>query len=61
VYSIHGLDYVSHHDVLPYASSERLPIVHDLFDKFLVCNPAETKGKRSAESKSRNLFDIYCD
>ena len=41
VYSIHGLDYVSHNDVIPYTSSEKPPIIHDLFDKFLVHDPAD--------------------
>jgi polymerase delta-interacting protein 2 len=36
VYSIHGLDYVSQNDVLPYTSTEKVPIIHDLFDKFLM-------------------------
>jgi polymerase delta-interacting protein 2 len=39
VYSIHGLDYVSHNDVLPYTSTEKTPIIHDLFDKFLMFDP----------------------
>lgn len=51
VYSIHGLDYVSHNDILPYRSTERVPIVHDLFDKFLVQNSAETNGKKSSMEK----------
>ena len=38
VYSIHGLDYVSHNDVLPYLSTEKHPIIHDLFEKFLMFN-----------------------
>ena len=36
VYSINGLDYVSHSDVLPYTSTEKTSIYHDLFDKFLI-------------------------
>jgi polymerase delta-interacting protein 2 len=36
LYSITGLDYVSQYDIVPYRSSERHPIVHELFDKFLV-------------------------
>lgn len=43
VFSIHGLDYVSHHDVLPYTSTEKLPIVHDLFDKFLMRDPDDVE------------------
>nr|CAG4645575.1 EOG090X07J3 [Lynceus sp. MCZ IZ 141354] len=36
LYAIPGLDYVAHEDVLPYATTEKHPIEHDLFDKFLV-------------------------
>ena len=39
VYSIHGLDYVAHSDVLPYSSTEKTPIIHDLFEKFLMQDP----------------------
>lgn len=55
VYSIHGLDYVSHNDILPYRSTERVPIVHDLFDKFLVQNSAETNGKKSSMESELNF------
>lgn len=47
VYSIQGLDYVSHHDVLPYTSSEKVPIVHDLFDKFLMRDPEDAEMTKS--------------
>lgn len=46
VYSIQGLDYVSHHDVLPYTSTEKTPIVHDLFDKFLMREPEDAEMKK---------------
>lgn len=36
LYAIPGLDYVSHKDVLPYLSTERIPIYHELFEKFLM-------------------------
>jgi polymerase delta-interacting protein 2 len=35
VYTINGLDYVSQNDVLPYTSTEKIHIIHELFDKFL--------------------------
>jgi len=35
LYTIPGIDYVSHDDIIPYASTEDAPIRHDLFDKFL--------------------------
>ncbi|CAF0815360.1 unnamed protein product [Brachionus calyciflorus] len=50
VYSIHGLDYVSHNDVLPYSSSEKNPIVHDLFEKFLMYDPDTKPGFVARES-----------
>ncbi|CAF0811101.1 unnamed protein product [Didymodactylos carnosus] len=39
LYAIPGLDYVAHEDVLPYTSTERTPIIHELFDKFLMHDP----------------------
>ncbi|XP_064612065.1 polymerase delta-interacting protein 2-like [Liolophura sinensis] len=42
LYAIPGLDYVSHEDILPYASTERHPIHHELFDKFLLHDPGST-------------------
>lgn len=35
MYSIPGLDYVAHEDVLPYRSTEKQPIQNHLFEKFL--------------------------
>lgn len=39
LYAIPGLDYVAHDDIMPYTSVERVPLQHELFDKFLVHNP----------------------
>ncbi|CAH1233806.1 POLDIP2 [Branchiostoma lanceolatum] len=39
LYAIPGLDYVSHEDVLPYTSSDKQPIQHELFDRFLTAQP----------------------
>ncbi|KAH7958297.1 hypothetical protein HPB49_000637 [Dermacentor silvarum] len=39
LYAIPGLDYVAHEDILPYTSTEKQPLHHELFDKFLVCEP----------------------
>ncbi|CAG9104161.1 unnamed protein product [Plutella xylostella] len=39
LYAIPGLDYVAHDDIIPYASAERAPLQHELFDKFLMHNP----------------------
>ena len=37
-----GLDYVSHEDILPYNSAEQVPIQHELFERFLMFNPAKS-------------------
>lgn len=39
LYAIPGLDYVAHEDIIPYASAEKSPLQHELFDKFLAHNP----------------------
>lgn len=36
-----GLDYVSHEDILPYYSTEQIPIQHELFERFLMYNPTK--------------------
>ncbi|RZF41202.1 hypothetical protein LSTR_LSTR011583 [Laodelphax striatellus] len=36
LYAIPGLDYVAHEDILPYTTTEKQPLQHELFDKFLV-------------------------
>ncbi|UJR30733.1 hypothetical protein I4U23_018253 [Adineta vaga] len=41
LYAIPGFDYVAHDDVIPYTSTERTPIEHELFHKFLMYD-AET-------------------
>ncbi|TMW52367.1 hypothetical protein DOY81_002534 [Sarcophaga bullata] len=39
LYAIPGLDYVSHDDIMPYSSTEKNPLHHELFDKFLAYVP----------------------
>lgn len=39
LYAIPGLDYVAHEDIMPYSSSEKSPLQHELFDKFLTHAP----------------------
>uniref|UniRef100_A0A8C5E2X6 Polymerase delta-interacting protein 2 n=1 Tax=Gouania willdenowi TaxID=441366 RepID=A0A8C5E2X6_GOUWI len=41
LYAIPGLDYVSHEDILPYNSTEQIPIQHELFERFLMFNPSK--------------------
>lgn len=42
LYAIPGLDYVSHEDILPYNSTEQVPIQHELFERFLQFNLEKT-------------------
>lgn len=42
IYAIPGLDYVSHEDIIPYTSSEKVPIKHELFEKFLRHSPRDS-------------------
>lgn len=39
LYAIPGLDYVAHEDILPYTTTEKQPLQHELFDKFLTYCP----------------------
>lgn len=47
--SVPGLDYVSHEDILPYTSTDQVPIQHELFERFLLYD--QTKGSLSAKGK----------
>jgi len=43
--TLNGIDYVSHEDILPYASKETDPIDHELFPKFIeAVPPAKIEG-----------------
>lgn len=50
LYAIPGLDYVAHEDVIPYTSTEKTPIEHELFDKFLLHDPDSTPNFISREN-----------
>ncbi|XP_067113093.1 polymerase delta-interacting protein 2-like isoform X1 [Osmerus mordax] len=41
LYAIPGLDYVSHEDILPYNSTDQVPIQHELFDRFLTSDASK--------------------
>ncbi|XP_035382949.1 polymerase delta-interacting protein 2-like isoform X2 [Electrophorus electricus] len=41
LYAIPGLDYVSHEDILPYNSTDQVPIQHELFERFLMFDPSK--------------------
>lgn len=45
-----GLDYVSHEDILPYNSTEQVPIQHELFERFLMYNPTKCTNPSSIET-----------
>ena len=49
-----GLDYVSHEDILPYNSTEQAPIQHELFERFLMYNPAKCKHAYNVSSPAFN-------
>ncbi|XP_053375431.1 polymerase delta-interacting protein 2-like [Mercenaria mercenaria] len=47
IYSIRGIDYVAHQDIMPYTVTEDAkPIQHELFDKFLTPVPDSDKSTR---------------
>ena len=55
-YTIPGIDYISHEDVLPYEHSESIrdPIQHNLFQKFL-----EKKNDRSTTDLEFDCLSAY--
>nr|CAG4647959.1 EOG090X07J3 [Moina brachiata] len=50
LYAIPGLDYVAHEDVLPYRTSEHHPLMHELFDKFLMPDPEKDPPYEARET-----------
>lgn len=56
LYSIPGLDYVGHEDVLPYKTTQKQPIHNHLFDKFLLASDT-TSGTYSARDTLREWQD----
>ncbi|PIK42713.1 putative polymerase delta-interacting protein 2-like [Apostichopus japonicus] len=59
LYAIPGLDYVAHEDVLPYTTTEKQPLQHELFDKFLEHNPGQASKlliRVNLESCCRSAF-----
>lgn len=56
VYSIKGLDYVAHEDILPYTSHEEQPIQHELHKKLFKYNPDENG---SLKYKPSDLLDSW--
>jgi polymerase delta-interacting protein 2 len=56
LYSIPGLDYVGHEDVLPYKTTQKQPIHNHLFDKFLTLSDT-TPGTYAARDTLREWQD----
>lgn len=54
-----GLDYVSHEDILPYNSAEQVPIQHELFERFLLYNPAKCKHNSAPPPPASTLQLIF--
>lgn len=57
--SVPGLDYVSHEDILPYTSTDQVPIQHELFERFLLYD--QTKGNLSQEDKLERDSSFFED
>lgn len=54
-----GLDYVSHEDILPYTSTDQVPIQHELFERFLLYD--QTKGNLSQKEKLEREDPFFKD
>ena len=52
LYALPGLDYVAHDDILPYSTSDKSPIQHELFDKFLACKDGENSEESVFEAQT---------
>uniref|UniRef100_A0A2K5BVA7 ApaG domain-containing protein n=1 Tax=Aotus nancymaae TaxID=37293 RepID=A0A2K5BVA7_AOTNA len=57
LYAIPGLDYVSHEDILPYTSTDLVPIQHELFERFLLYD--QTKAPRSVARETLRRCDVH--
>lgn len=55
LYAIPGLDYVSHEDIFPYTTTEKRPLVHELFDRFLIA----TGDGSATQFKSRETLRAW--
>lgn len=56
LYVIPGLDYVSQSDILPFNTNQKSPIMHELFDRFLVYDP-----EKQPCFKSRDTLQAWQD
>jgi polymerase delta-interacting protein 2 len=60
LYSIPGLDYVSHDDVLPYHATGQEPFKHELFNQFLEPNSTE-EGSFTPSANLQQWRDKNCN
>merc|ERR1712106_1052830 len=64
LYTIPGLDYVAHEDILPYTTTDTNPLQHELFDKFLTYKEGEDPcfvaqdALRNWEEKNHNWLEL---
>ena len=52
-----GLDYVAHEDIMPYSTSDKSPIQHELFDKFLQLRETEEPLPQAAGEGSTDSIE----
>lgn len=62
LYAIPGLDYVAQEDILPYTATEKQPLQHELFDKFLMYYPNKgiSKYLLHYEYQELHVVSIQC-
>ena len=59
LYAIPGLDYVAHEDILPYTTTEKQPLHHELFDKFLMYYPDKGTIVFAAHMIGHDLWERF--
>jgi len=57
LYAVPGLDYVAHEDIMPYSTSDKSPIQHELFDKFLQLRETEEPLPQAAGEGSTDSIE----
>ncbi|KAG2459171.1 PDIP2 protein, partial [Polypterus senegalus] len=54
-----GLDYVSHEDILPYNSTDQIPIQHELFERFLMYDHSKARDTlRAWQEKNHPWLEL---
>jgi polymerase delta-interacting protein 2 len=59
LYAIPGLDYVAHEDILPYTTTEKQPLQHELFDKFLMYYPDKGTNVIATHTIGLDLWEHF--